>query len=415
MSIVYDNTAGGQLIIRGPAAGLVELSFPDMTNVVSKMVTLGADGKFAFADLPVNYTLPVATSEVLGGVKQGNGILISADGTISASGNAGVTSLNGQAGDLTVNAASLGLATVATTGDYNDLLNTPTLASVASTGDYNDLLNTPAIPTVPTLVSAFTNDAGYQTLDQVNTAIQAVVGAAPDALNTLEEIAARLADDESAASAMTTTIALKADKTYVDTQLALKVDAASLATVATSGLYSDLIGTPTALSAFTNDAGFLTAIPVATDTVLGGVKQGVGITIGGDGTISNNGELQFGNGGIKPVLATLNTVDAVPATIVSASVGDNTAVLFTADIVVRNATGTVAGGYTLQGVAKRGTGAASLSFTNGVMKSIIAEDLAGLDATAVVNTATGAIDFTVTGDAGQTLSWFADVRTTYIS
>jgi hypothetical protein len=63
-------------------------------------------------------------------------------------------------------------------------------------------------------------------------------------------------------------------------------------------------------------------------------------------------------------------VDAVPATIVSASVGDNTAVLFTADIVVRNATGTVAGGYTLQGVAKRGTGAATLSFTNGVMKSI---------------------------------------------
>ena len=49
------------------------------------------------------------------------------------------------------------------------------------------------------------------------------------------------------------------------------------------------------------------------------------------------------------------------------------------------------------------------------MKSIIAEDLAGLDATAVVNTATGAIEFTVTGTAGQTLSWFADVRTTYIS
>jgi hypothetical protein len=30
-------------------------------------------------------------------------------------------------------------------------------------GDYNDLTNTPVIPTVPTNVSAFTNDAGYLT------------------------------------------------------------------------------------------------------------------------------------------------------------------------------------------------------------------------------------------------------------
>ena len=35
------------------------------------------------------------------------------------------------------------------------------LATVASTGDYDDLLNTPTIPFVPTNVSAFTNDAGY--------------------------------------------------------------------------------------------------------------------------------------------------------------------------------------------------------------------------------------------------------------
>lgn len=36
-------------------------------------------------------------------------------------------------------------------------------ASNAFSGDYNDLTNTPAIPTVPTNVSAFTNDAGYLT------------------------------------------------------------------------------------------------------------------------------------------------------------------------------------------------------------------------------------------------------------
>ena len=42
---------------------------------------------------------------------------------------------------------------------YNDLTNKPVLFS----GDYNDLANKPTIPTVPANVSAFTNDAGYLT------------------------------------------------------------------------------------------------------------------------------------------------------------------------------------------------------------------------------------------------------------
>ena len=44
-------------------------------------------------------------------------------------------------------------------GNYNDLSNKPNLFS----GNYNDLTNKPTIPTVPTNVSAFTNDAGYLT------------------------------------------------------------------------------------------------------------------------------------------------------------------------------------------------------------------------------------------------------------
>ena len=38
------------------------------------------------------------------------------------------------------------LSAVALNGDYEDLLNKPTLATVSSTGDYSDLLNTPTIP-----------------------------------------------------------------------------------------------------------------------------------------------------------------------------------------------------------------------------------------------------------------------------
>ena len=148
-------------------------------------------------------------------------------------------------------------------GAYADLTGKPSLATVATSGSYADLTNKPTIPTVPTDVSSFNNDSGYQTSAQVNTAIQAVVGAAPEALDTLAEIAAQLANDESAAAALTTVVSGKANsattlsgygitdaytKTEVNTSLALKANTSSLATVATSGAYSDLSGKPTLFS-----------------------------------------------------------------------------------------------------------------------------------------------------------------------
>ena len=91
-------------------------------------------------------------------------------------------------------ATAAGLATVATSGSYSDLTNKPTIptvptdisaftndvgyitgvawgdvtgkpafATVATSGDYDDLIDKPTIPVVPTVISAFTNDAGYIT------------------------------------------------------------------------------------------------------------------------------------------------------------------------------------------------------------------------------------------------------------
>ncbi len=51
---------------------------------------------------------------------------------------------------------------------------TADLADVAISGDYNDLTNKPTIPTVPTNVSAFTNDAAYVTLTQLQEQIAAL-------------------------------------------------------------------------------------------------------------------------------------------------------------------------------------------------------------------------------------------------
>lgn len=49
---------------------------------------------------------------------------------------------------LNLKANSADLATVATTGDYDDLLDKPNLATVATSGSYNDLSNKPTIPSV---------------------------------------------------------------------------------------------------------------------------------------------------------------------------------------------------------------------------------------------------------------------------
>ena len=46
---------------------------------------------------------------------------------------------------------------------YAAISGKPILATVATSGSYNDLSNKPTIPTVPTNVSAFTNDAGSLT------------------------------------------------------------------------------------------------------------------------------------------------------------------------------------------------------------------------------------------------------------
>lgn len=98
----------------------------------------------------------------------------------------------------------------------------PTLATVATTGDYNDLINKPSIPSL----------TGYATESYVNTAVSNLVNAAPSALDTLNELATALGNDANFASTITT-------------QLGLKANSADLASVATSGDYNDLINLPT--------------------------------------------------------------------------------------------------------------------------------------------------------------------------
>ena len=471
-------------------------------------------------------------------------------------------------------ALSSSLATVAHTGSYTDLLNQPSiptvptlvsaftndagyqtaanvataiagkadtsaLAPVAISGSYTDLINKPATVTVPTVVSAFTNDATYQTAAQVSSAIQAVVGAAPSALSTLAAIDAALASDESAAAALTTLVSTKAtladlatvattgaysdligvpaavvvptvvsaftnDSGYqtaaqVSTAIAGKTDtsslapvatsgsyndltskptiptvptvvsafsndagyqtaasvasalapyaltsslapyaltsalssyattaslapyalSSSLATVATTGAYGDLTGTPAAVvvptlvSAFTNDAGYLTTVPVATTSVVGGVKVGSGLEVAGDGTLTATGSVLLSNGnGTKTAVATVATTDASVVTVVAQAVDVAQVVQFTADVVGKTSGSAVVAAFTLEGAIKN-VGGTIVVVGGAVLKDIIALEDTSWDANATTD-GSGLV-ITVQGSAGSSVTWVVSIKTTSIA
>jgi hypothetical protein len=100
----------------------------------------------AWATLPAAYTLPAATTTTLGGVIVGSGLSVT-DGTISTLFDGAYSSLSGKPT----------FATVATTGSYSDLTNTPILFS----GAYADLSGK---PTIPSAIYSAVAVAGQSTL-----------------------------------------------------------------------------------------------------------------------------------------------------------------------------------------------------------------------------------------------------------
>ena len=103
-----------------------------------------------------------------------------------------------------------------------DYLKKTELANVATSGDYTDLINTPTIPSTE----------GLATETYVQNKIAEVVNSAPGTLDTLNELAQALGNDPNFATTMAT-------------ELGKKANTANLATVATSGSYNDLSDTPT--------------------------------------------------------------------------------------------------------------------------------------------------------------------------
>lgn len=225
--------AQGVAEINIPATGVLDVEV-DGTSVVN------AQG---VAEITMPDLSGYATSQALNTGLAAKQDTISDLATIRSGAAEGATAV--QPGDL---------ATVATSGSYNDLsdkpsipaaqvnsdwnassgvaeiLNKPQLSTVATTGDYDDLVNKPSIPaaqvnsdwnavsgvseilnkpTIPTATSDLTNDSGFITLSDVPAQAQA-----------------------------DWTESDTSDPSYIQHK-------PNLATVATTGAYSDLIGTPT--------------------------------------------------------------------------------------------------------------------------------------------------------------------------
>lgn len=83
-----------------------------------------------------------------------------------------VTSLSSSSSDDEYPSAKCVYDNLATKAD------TSSLSTVATSGNYNDLTNKPTIPVVPTNISSFTNDSNYQNATQVQTAINNAIGTA---------------------------------------------------------------------------------------------------------------------------------------------------------------------------------------------------------------------------------------------
>lgn len=270
------------------AAAKVDLSNYAKTADLSTVATSGSYNDLSDKPpIPEPYELPVASATALGGVKVGSGLSIT-NGVLSATGGGTADSV-----DWSKIQNKPNFANVATSGDYNDLSNKPTIPSVeglASETYVNEKVAAIVIPEVPTKVSELENDKGYLTEHQ------SLEGYAKTA--DLAQVAKTGSYNDLIDKPTIPSTTGLATETYVDDKIA----------------EIDIPTVPTKVSAFTNDAGYLTehqslieyakktdipapyTLPTASTSTLGGVKvDGNTITIA-DGVISSVG----GSGGSEP-------------------------------------------------------------------------------------------------------------------
>lgn len=302
----------------------------------------GSTGTLTTQD--TTYTLPRASSITLGGVMIGSNItankgtisltkenVISALGytpptsetTYSLVGTNGTTGLikNGSSVTSTENLTACPIINgvpyykdTNTTYESKGAFNNGTTVSLVTTGEkftwnnkadkthshsYNDLTDKPTIPTVPTNVSSFTNDAKYVKADQTMTikwggsiTSTSWLLAWADSGTTIQGISPSNLSVASATKATQDGSGNTITSTYQTKTLSKEVVVNGQTTNSKNleGVLSNIatfcngLGSTYATKSHTH-TGYLTSIPTATSSTLGGVKVGSNITVS-NGTIS---------------------------------------------------------------------------------------------------------------------------------
>ena len=280
--------------------------------------------------IPVDYILPPATQTELGGVKVGSGLVTTSDGTLSvevAVGNyndlihkpsiGGITLIEGQT------AEDLDLATAkATQSELNlkadityvednyvkksdlelDLNNKANKSTTLSGYGITDAYTKTEVDSKLSSVYKFKGSVStYNELPLQNNSIGDVynvedtganyawTGSNWDKLSETIDLTSYLTKSEASTNYATKEeLSLKANSSdltnYVTSEsltsaLNLKANIADLSTVATSGSYNDLTDKPVIPSEYT--------LPIASSSVLGGIKVGSGLAVSEDGTLSS--------------------------------------------------------------------------------------------------------------------------------
>ena len=149
--------------------------------------------------------------------------------------------------------------------DWNDIENKPEFATVATSGDYDDLTNKPTIPAAQVNSDWNANSGVSQILNKPNLATVATSGSYSDLSNTPNLATVATSGDYDDLTNKPTIPAAQVNSDWnASSGVSQILNKPSLATVATSGDYGDLTNKPTIpvvptnVSAFTNDAGYLT-------------------------------------------------------------------------------------------------------------------------------------------------------------
>lgn len=113
------------------APGAINSLLPNQAGNAGKYLT--TDGINVSWGNPSSYTLPPASGSVLGGIKVGTGLSVTVDGTLSATGVAGVSQIVAGSGVIVSPTTGLGVVTISATGG------TGTVTNVSGTGSVNGI------------------------------------------------------------------------------------------------------------------------------------------------------------------------------------------------------------------------------------------------------------------------------------